>query len=72
MPIRLPIHRPPTHPGVMLLEEFLKPLGITGKACAAALELPYGRVNKILNGRARVTPGIAYRLSKYTGTTPDF
>ena len=71
MPL-IPTHRLPTHPGEMLLEDFLKPRGISRKAFAAALELPYGRVNKILNGQGRVTAGIAYRLSKYTGISPEF
>lgn len=69
---RIPTHGPPTHPGVMLREEFLKPLGLSRKAFAAAVGLPYGRVNKILNGQGRVTAGIAYRLSKYTGISPEF
>ena len=72
MTIRLPTHRPPTHPGEMMLEEFLKPRNISRKAFAQALELPYGRVNKILNRQGRVTAGIAYRLSKYTGISPEF
>ena len=71
MPL-IPTHRPPTHPGEMLLEEFLKPRGITQKELARALGLPYGRVNKILNRQGRVTAGIAYRLSKYTGISPEF
>lgn len=68
----IPKYRPPTHPGEMLLEDFLKPYGITRKVFAQALELPYGRVNKILNRQGRVTAGIAYRLSKYTGISPEF
>ena len=71
MPL-IPTHRLPPHPGEMLLEDFLKPRGITRKAFAAALELPYGRVNKILNCRGTVTAAIAYRLSKYTGISPEF
>ena len=69
---RIPTHGPPTHPGVMLREEFLKPLGLSRKDFAAAVGIPYGRVNKILNGQGRVTAGIAYRLSKYTGISPEF
>ena len=72
MPIRLPAHRPPTHPGVMLREEFMQPLGLTQRAVADALGLSCRRVNKIVHGQGPVTPGIACRLAKYTGTTPDF
>ena len=71
MPL-IPKYRLPTHPGEMLLEEFLKPRGITQKDLAAALELPYDRVNKLVNRKGRVTAGLAYRLSKYIGTTPEF
>ena len=71
MPL-IPKYRLPTHPGEMLLEEFLKPRGITQKDLAAALELPYSRVNKLVNRKGRVTAGLAYRLSKYIGTTPEF
>ena len=71
MPL-IPTHSLPTHPGEMLREDFLKPRGISRRAFAAALELPYGRVNKIVNRQSRVTAGIAYRLAKYIGTTPDF
>ena len=72
MPIRLPTHGPPTHPGEMLREEFMRPLGLTQRAVAAAIGLSCRRVNKIVHGQAPVTPGIACRLAKYTGTTPDF
>ena len=72
MPLRIPTHGPPTHPGVMLREEFLKPLGLSRKAFAAAVGLPYGRVNKIVKGQERVTAAIACRLAKYIGGTPGF
>ena len=69
---RIPTHGPPTHPGVMLREEFLKPLGLSRKAFAAAVGLPYGRVNKIVKGQGRVTAAIACRLAQYIGGTPGF
>ena len=69
---RIPTHGPPTHPGAMLQAEFLKPLGLSRKAFAAAVGLPYGQVNKIINGQEPVTAGIACRFAKYIGTTPDF
>ena len=70
MTIRLPAHRPPTHSGEMLLEEFLKPMGISQRQLAAAIFVPYSRINKLINGEGRVTAGLAYRLSKFLGTTP--
>jgi len=69
---RIPTHGPPTHPGVMLQEEFLKPLGLSRKAFAAAVGLPYGRVNKIVKGQGRVTAAIACRFAQYIGGTPGF
>ena len=69
---RIPTHGPPTHPGVMLREEFLKPLGLSRKAFAAAVGLPYGRVNKIVKGQGRVTAAIACRFAQYIGGTPGF
>lgn len=70
--VRLPSDRSPTHPGEMLLEEFLKPLGLTQKDLADAIHVPYQRVNEIINGRRGVTPSTALRLAKYFGNTPDF
>ncbi len=49
--VRVPTHRLPTHPGVMLLEEFLGPMGITQRQLADAIAVPYQRVNEIVNGR---------------------
>ena len=69
---RIPSHGPPTHPGAMLQEEFLKPLGLSRKAFAAAVGLPYGQVDKIINGQEPVTAGIACRFAKYIGGTPGF
>ncbi len=70
--VRLPTHRPPTHPGEMLLEEFLKPLGLTQRALADALHMPYQRVNEIVRGKRGVTPATALRLARFFGTTPEF
>ena len=70
--IRVPTHRAPTHPGEMLLEEFLAPMGITQRELATALHVPYQRINELVNGRRGVTPGTALRLAKYFGTTPGF
>jgi addiction module HigA family antidote len=70
--VRIPTHRTPTHPGEMLIEEFLKPMGLTQRELADAIHVPYQRVNEIINGRRGMTPSTALRLSKFFGMTPDF
>ena len=70
--VRVPTHRPPTHPGEMLLEEFLQPLGITQTELAERIEVPFQRVNSLVNGRRALTPDTALRLSRVFGTTPGF
>lgn len=70
--VRVPTHREPTHPGEILIEEFLKPLGITQRELADAIHVPYQRVNEIVNRRRGVTPGTALRLSKAFGSSVDF
>jgi len=69
---RLPKHRPPTHPGEMLLEEFLKPLGISQSAMAIRLGVSYPRLNEIVRGRRSVTPDTALRLARVLGMPADF
>ena len=69
--VRVPTHRVPTHPGEMLLEEFLNPMGITQKDLAHGIHVPYQRVNELVNGRRGVTPSTALRLAKYFGTSAD-
>jgi addiction module HigA family antidote len=70
--IRIPTHREPTHPGEMLLEEFLHPMGITQRELAMAIHVPYPRVNELVNKRRGVTPSTALRLATVFGTSPDF
>jgi addiction module HigA family antidote len=70
--IRIPTYRAPTHPGEMLLEEFLKPMGLKQKELADSIRVPYQRINEIINGRGGVTPSTALRLSKFFGVSPDF
>ena len=70
--VRIPDNRAPTHPGEMLLEEFLKPMGITQRNLASSIGVPYQRVNEIVNGRRGITPSTALRLSKFFGVSPDF
>ncbi|UCH96555.1 MAG: HigA family addiction module antidote protein [Candidatus Aminicenantes bacterium] len=70
--IRIPTHREPTHPGEMLLEEFLVPMGITQKELSQGIHVPYQRINEIINKRRSMTPGIALRLAKFFGVSEDF
>jgi addiction module HigA family antidote len=70
--VRIPSDRTPTHPGVMLREEFLNPLGITQRDLADGILVPYQRVNEIINQKRGITPDTALRLAKYFGNTPGF
>ena len=69
---RLPAHRPPTHPGEMLLEEFVKPLGISQNALAIRLGISYPRLNEIVRGKRSVTVDTALRLERVIGMSADF
>ena len=69
---RLPTHLPPTHPGEMLREEFLTPLGITQSAFATRLGVSFPRLNEVINGKRSVTPDTALRLARVTGMSADF
>ena len=69
---RLPRNRPPTHPGEMLLEEFVKPLGLTQVELARLLDVSYPRLNEIIKGRRSVTPDTALRLARVLGMSADF
>ena len=68
---RLPQNRPPTHPGEMLLEEFLKPLGISQSDFAVRLGVSFPRLNEIIRGRRPVTADTALRLAQVLGTSAD-
>ena len=68
----LPAHRPPTHPGEMLLEEFLKPMGISQAEFAKRIRVSYVRLNAVINGRRGVTSNTALRLEKATGMDAGF
>ena len=70
--IRIPTHREPTHPGDMLLEEFLIPMGLTQRQLADAIHVPYQRINELVKGRRGMTPGTALRLAKFFGMSADF
>lgn len=68
----LPSHRTPTHPGEILLEEFLKPHGLTQVALATHLGVPIQRINELVKAKRGVTPSTAWLLAGAFGTTPEF
>lgn len=70
--VRIPNNRVPTHPGEMLREEFLDPMGLSQRDLADGVRVPYQRVNEIVNGRRGITPSTALRLAKYFGNSPGF
>jgi addiction module HigA family antidote len=70
--MRIPTNREPTHPGEMLLEEFLIPMEITEEKLANAINVPYQIVTEIISKKKEITPSIALRLSKYFGMSADF
>jgi antitoxin HigA-1 len=70
--IRVPTGRPPTHPGEMLLEEFLIPMNMSQVELAERIGISFQRVNTIVNGRRGITPDTALRLSRLFGNSPDF
>jgi len=64
--------RKPTSPGEILLEEFIRPLGITQKLLADHIGCDYKVINRIINEHANLTPDVAIKLSMAFETTPDF
>ena len=63
---------PPIHPGEILLEEFLNPLGISQYRLAKDISVPPRRINEIVHGTRAVTPDTALRLARFFGTTGQF
>ncbi len=68
----MPAERPPTHPGEMLMAEFLEPLGISQSAFAQQLGVSYPRLNTIIRAKRAVTPDTALRLERVLGMPADF
>lgn len=68
----LPEQRVPTHPGALLRDEFLGPLGLTQVQLARHLGVPIQRINELVNGKRGVTPETAWLLAQALGTTPQF
>ncbi len=69
---RIPTNRQPTHPGEMLVEEFLKPMQITQRELADAIHVPYQRINELVNQKRGITPATALRLAKFFDMSADF
>ena len=63
---------PPAHPGVVLREDFLRPLHLSQYAVAKALGVPQIRISQIVNGKRAITSDTALRLARYFGTSAEF
>ena len=70
--LRIPTDRPPTHPGAMLREEFLEPLGISQTALAEWIGASYPRINELIHGKRGMTPDTALRLEQAFGMDAQF
>ena len=70
--MRLPTHRPPTHPGEMLRKEFLEPMRLTQVAAARRMKMPLTRLNEIVRKKRGISADTAWSLSELLGTTPQF
>ena len=62
----------PIHPGEVLSEEFLKPMGLSQNQLALAIRVPARRINEIVHGKRRITPDTALRLARFFNTSPQF
>lgn len=63
---------PPVHPGEILMEEFLVPMGLSQNKIALDMRVPARRINEIILGKRRITPDTALRLAKYFNMSPQF
>lgn len=68
---RRPMRRPPTHPGEILRQHHLEPLGLTVTRLAEVLGVSRKHLSKVVNGRAGITPDMALRLSRALGASPE-
>ena len=68
----IPKNRVPTHPGEILLEEFLLPMNLTQVRFAAHIGVPVQRINEIVRGKRGISPETAWLFSQAFGTTPEF
>jgi len=72
MATRIPTHRAPAHPGEILERQFLEPLGMTQTELSRRLDVPFKRVNEIVNGKRSVTAETALLLARLFGTSAEF
>ena len=70
--VRIPTHGAPTHPGEMLQEEFLVPLGISQTELAKRIGVSYPRINELIHGKRSMTPDTALRLERLLGMEAQF
>ncbi len=70
--MRIPTKRPPTHPGEVLLKDFLEPLNLSQTDLANAIHVSYQRINELVNEKRGMTLSTALRLSKFFGNSPQF
>ncbi|WP_414575941.1 HigA family addiction module antitoxin [Anabaena sp. CCY 9402-a] len=67
--MRVPKHKYPSHPGEILLKDFLEPMEISQRELADAIHVPYQQINEIVNQKQGVTPSTALRLAKFFGNS---
>lgn len=70
--LRVPRHREPTHPGEILRKEFLGPMGLSQRQLADGIQVPYRRINELINGRRGISPSTALRLARFFGNSAGF
>lgn len=68
----IPQNRVTTHPGTILLKEYLEPMELTQKELADHLDIPIQRINEIVRGKRGISPNTAWLLSKAFNTSPEF
>lgn len=68
----IPTNRITTHPGTILLKEFLDPMGLTQKEVADHLDIPIQRLNEVVRGKRGISPDTAWLLSEAFDTSPEF
>lgn len=70
--MRIPKNRAPSHPGEILLKDFLEPMVVSQRELADSIHVPYQRINELINGKRGITPSTALRLSAFFGNSSQF